>query len=433
MSGLVRGKIECVINTGNRQDQTQVFFKNLFDFFNTHPNYTIIALQYGLTGSNLPNSTTSGMGTGYYDQAASFGYNSFFVARANATTARPFDVYYLFQWGGTVNQTGANTVLGAAIGPGAPALSNGSSQPQGGNNTTLMVQAAIGIGGTSGSAGSPNNGNPWKGTNVATGSDLKPTIGPVWGAPPGGGTGAMVFPRSNDGNVGGLQQAGAFISRTQNGSQVYSISTDAGLQTRMHIVGDDDSWCVAIDNSDNGNYYFGYWGLYEPRANVAQNIPYPYCSIMSYNNIPINFADQSIYGDIAGTSSQQGGIALTFTGSVGQLQIDVPVNNFAVDTNFNPDHQAPGNAYNEWPIWAGVFENNPAQLSGFLGYITFIKYMFNVPTNDTKSDFSRIVLGSTTLQQQKISMPWDSQNNTVPRSGASRAGVTFVTNLGGGL
>jgi len=431
MSGLVRGKIECAIPANNRQDETQVYFKNLYDFFTSHPNYTLIALQYGST-TNLPNSTSSGTGTNYYDQANSFGYNAFFVVRANATTARPFDVYYLFQWGGSSNQSGATTVIGQS--PGAPALiQNGTSAGNTGVNMTgLMCQAAIGIGGTGGSAGSPNNGNPWKGTQNGNGADTKGN--PVWGAPPGGGTGAMVFPRSNNGNAGSGQQVGAHQQSRQNGGSIYGLQSDT-QPTRMNIVADDDCWAIFTDYNDTGtgSPYLAYAGLYVPRPNIAQNIPYPFCTIFQWTNIPISVSDQSIWGDVAGTSSQQGGIAMPNTGSVGQLQLDYFQNNFAVDANFAPDKQIPGNPYNEWPIWVGVFEPWPVPMSGYLGQIEFIKIVYGVATNDVKSDFSRIFFGTTTLASQKISFPWDSQNNTVPRSGATRAGVTFVTNLGGGI
>ena len=76
------------MNVAQRQCLAQTVFKNIYDFFSSHPNYTIIALQYGLTSSQLPSPATAtgaGTGTGYYDAASYFGYNAFFVTRANAT------------------------------------------------------------------------------------------------------------------------------------------------------------------------------------------------------------------------------------------------------------------------------------------------------------------------------------------------------------
>jgi hypothetical protein len=243
----------------------------------------------------------------------------------------------------------------------------------------------------------------------------------------------MVFPRSNNGNSPSGQQVGAHQQSRQNGGSIYGLQNDT-TQTRMGIVGDDDSWAIIIDYTDTqASPYLAYAGLYVPRPNIAQNIPYPFCCIFDWNNIPIAVSDQNIWGDIAGTSNQQGGIAMPGTGSVGQLQLDYLQNNFAVDSNFAPDRQMPGSAYNEWPIWCGVFEPWPQPMSGYLGQIEFIKVVYGVPTNDTKSDFSRIFFGTTTVASQKISFPWDSQNNTVPRSGNTRQGVTFVTNLGGGI
>jgi hypothetical protein len=446
MSGLVRGKIECVLAPINRQDQTQEFFTNLYSFFSNHPNYTVIALQYGSSAANLPNSTSSGTGTNYYNQANSFGYNAFFVVRANATAARPYDVYYLFQWGGSPTQVGTSYELGAS--PGNPALAAGYAYGNavngvGGNTnyTTLIVQAAIGIGGTGGSSLSPNNGNPWKGTSNVNGADTKSAAaiagaGPVWGAPSGGGTGVMIFPRSCDGAQGTTTIAGTYAHLAQDGGLIYALDIDT-QQTRMSIVGDDDSWCLMVDYTDNGNYYMIYSGLYVPRPNT-QNVElnYPFVCLWAYQTLPMPFGVNNQYAPPTSSDQYMGGICNSVSGTVNSVSIDHYANNFVVDTNFNPDHQMAnlGTVYNEWPIWVGQFENyGGTQLTGYLGQIVFIKEMYNVNTNDTKSDFSRIFIGSTTLAQSKVSVPWDSQNNTVPRSGTTVAGVTFVTSLGGGL
>src|SRR5579884_134895 len=226
MSGLVRGKIECYLNTFSRNALQQACFKLMYDYFTSHPNYTLIALQYGST-TQVTNSPagSSGTGTGFYDQANSFGYNAFFVVRSNATTTRPYDVYHMFQWSGAPNQGGQS--FGTA--PGAPALVNGSSQPVDGNHTFMGYAAAIGIGGTGESSLSPNNGNPWKGTTNNNGADTKPSTGPIWGAPAGGGTGVIIWPRSNS-NYGSHRQ------QTQNMGAVGStFSSDANLDRKSVV------------------------------------------------------------------------------------------------------------------------------------------------------------------------------------------------------
>jgi|SRR5579863_1660801 len=427
MSGLTRGKIECVINTTNRQANMQVYFKNLYDFWNAHPNATMIALQYGNSTNLVPGSSSSGTGTNYYDQATSFGFNAFFVVRLNATTVRPYDVYLLFQWCGAPNFT-SNSGFGTS--PGNPGNINGNTQGNAFNsnsNPGIAMQAAIGIGGTGGSAGSPNNGNPWKGTSNVNGADTKNATS-VWGAPPGGGTGMMVFPRSNQDGTG------AFRNTVANCMGISYFDFDTGQQ-RMGIVADDDSFIIFTDHSDNGNYYMCYSGIFSPRPNLVPLITYPYCAVCTINNIPLDFLGVFAngvthgYGEIAGTQNNQGGIVNVLSGTVVTCQLDHWAGNFNVDSNFQPNHQLAnlGTPYNEFPIWCGVAELYPPQQAGWLGQINFIRDVYNVPTNDTKSDFSRIFLGSTTAGSSHISAPWDSQNNTVPRSGNTRAGVTFVT------
>jgi len=425
MSGLVRGKVECAINAGtaalnidannayfSRCALMQACFKGLYDYFTSHPNYSLIALQYGNTTG--PGFSSPGTGTNYYDTPGSFGHNAFFVVRANATTARPYDVYHLFQWAG-VTAWAANS--GWNQSPGAPSLCAGYLFP---NNSGVYAgvghAAAIGIGGTGGSALSTSNGNPWKGTQNANGTDTKPSTGPIWGAPAGGGTGVIIFPRSNDGATG------AFKSQTQNLGTLFNCSTDGQL-TRFHIVGDDDSWVLAWDWNDTSNYVLSYSGLYVPRANVT--VPYPYCVIDSWNGCPLQYGDGTVYGDIVGISLNQGGIVSPLSGTCAQMQLD-HYNVFTSDTNFWPDHCFNTLSFNMLDIPVGIYEPYPQQISGFLGQIDFFREMYNVPTNGVSSDYSRMFVGAPAIASSKYAIPWDKTTHTVPRSGNTRTGVTFV-------
>jgi hypothetical protein len=342
----------------------------------------------------------------------------------NATAARPFDVYHFFQFGGAANITSTSQI---GQGGGAPGLMSpgGTTSFNGSTNYSgVMYQCAIGIGGTGGSSLSVNNGNPWKGTQNVNGSDTKSQTS-VWGAPSGGGTGVMIFPRSND------SSNGTYRTVTQLGVQASWHTTG---QQRHGIVADDDSFVFFIDTSDNSNYSMLFSGIYNPRPNIAYAITYPFCVVSTgAPNLPLDFLLENVYGDASGASNNQGGICGVLTGSVASCQLDHWVGNFVIDSNYNPDHQlaALGTVYNEWPIMCGIFEQFPIQQSGYLGQISFIREAFNIPVNDTTANFSRIFLGTTTAAQSKISAPWDSQNNTVPRSGNTLGGVTFVTNLDG--
>lgn len=423
MSGNVRGKVECFIGTGITNSinpsyinqMAQEAFKNLYDFFSTHPNYTIVSLQYGATTPLVSGAPTGGSGTGvgYFDSVNSFGYNAFFVARANATTTRPYDVYHLFQWTGSSNQSAP--ILGTT--PGNPAIANGvlASAGLGGNNTFICHACAIGVGGSGGSVLSPNNGNPWKGTTNANGADTKGSI--VWGAPTGG-TGVIIFPRSNSG-------VGAFRQLTQNLSIIITFNTvnNTNAPSRMNIVADDDSFCIMCDLLDTGAYSMSFSGIYVPRLNLTNS--YPYCCISTYTALPWGVTAGGTYGDVAGTSAAQGGIVSPVSASVFGLQLD-HYSAFATTMDFWPNHAFATTTYDELNIPVGIYETVPAQISGLLGQIDFVREMFNIPTNYVKADFSYAVIGSATINDRKYFVPWDSQYKTVPRSGVTRSGISFV-------
>jgi len=452
MSGFIRGKIECYISTKNHNYNMQQVFKNLYDFFTSHPQYTLISLNYGNT--NGPANTGAGTGTNYVDStndnltpaAATFGNNAFFVVRQNATQVRPYDVYHLFQWTGANNGTRGQSF---GTGNGSPGLVNGLAVPINNNYGSLGHAAAIGVsgsvtaslGGTTGSLG----GNPWKGgMNALTGVlgiDIKAQTGPIWGAPVGGGTGVMIFPRSNDGDTG------AFRQLTQNTGGIYGGINNQSNDVRMSIIADDDSWVFWCDTGDTNaaSTVLSYSGIYIPRNDMPSGSLagiIPYCVIDSFNAMPWSVGNQSVYGDIAGTSAQQGGIIGNTTASVRPLVMDQS-NAFMIDFNFHPNMQISASAgglggttlagpysgggfFDEYNIPVGIFEATPQQISGYLGEIDFVRTMFNVSTPGVRWDFKRAFFGDATIAQRKNSIPWDNQNRTVPRTGLTRAGITFI-------
>jgi hypothetical protein len=462
MSGNVRGKIECYISNKDHNYNMQNVFKNLYDFFTSHPNFALISLNYGNT--NGPAASGAGTGAGYVGQdntnivpaAATFGNNAWFVVRQNATLARPYDVFHLFQWTGANNGTrGQSFGTGPA---GSPGLVNGSTQPINANYGAVAHACAIGVSGsggqiigniygasTSGSLGS-GFGNPWRGTmnayTGALGTDTKPATGPVWSAPVASGTyaagtGVMIFPRSNDGDTGAFRGASSVGHFAENMGGMYAGNNNVNSDVRMHVIADDDSFVFWVDTNDSNNAstIMCFSGIYVPRAGLnsgAQGGITPYAVIDSYNALPWSVANESVYGDIAGTSAQQGGIIGNTTGSVRPLVMDQSVA-FMIDFNFHPNQTmssstgpAPTGFYDEYDIPVGIYEPTPVQISGFLGHIDFVRSMYNVSTPGVRWDFNRSFVGSLTVADRKYSIPWDSQNRTVPRTGTTRQGITFV-------
>lgn len=149
MSGAIRGKVNCftyITGPGSALDYEKAaneWFKNLYDFWDSHPNATLVSKNSGK--GSVPGAD------GYWDDTRPFQPNAWAVFRLEPTSARPFPVYFQFQRGGYfTDNTGAP--------PGSPAIINGAnavgfSVPRSG------FQFAIGEGGDE---------NPYKGTVVVT-------------------------------------------------------------------------------------------------------------------------------------------------------------------------------------------------------------------------------------------------------------------------
>jgi hypothetical protein len=426
MSGLIRGKIECVVPTSSTSyyytQNVQAIFTNLYNYFTSHPNYTLIASFYGATSPQVPGGTAAGLGTGFWNNPnGSWGFNAFFVVRANATATRPYDVYHMFQWAGPTNY--GSPQFGATAG--TTALIQGSSTINGSlvgsaNGVVLAHAAAIGIGGSGGSSLSPLNGNPWRGTSAANGADTKASTGPIWGAPSGGGTGVIIFPRSNN-NHGGT------VTLAQNMTLLVYWTGQTGI--RYHIIGDDDSWILTVDYSDGNLYNLNYSGLYQPRTNLS--IPYPYVVIDGGGTgLPLanNYTFGDVYGSLAGTTAYEGGIVNVLTGSSAGCQVD-HYSVFNTQPDFWPNKQwgtSPG-TFDMLDIPVGIYEIVGGQnQSGILGQIDFFREVYNVPTNGVLSDYSRLFVGANAVESPKYAIPWDKETKTIPRSGDTLQGYNFV-------
>jgi len=477
MGGFVRGRVECLFNTKNSNYNASNVFTTLYQFFTSHPQYTLIALNYGSTTSGP--GTLPGTGTNFIDaiNAAtvnSWGNNAFFVVRQNASPARPYDVFHLFQWSGASNGTGgAGGGFGSA--PGNPGLFLGSSNT-GNNNCHLGHACAIGISGSGGpftggvitgpgitgyggsTSGSLQNGfgNPWRGSmNALTGVlgiDTKANGGSnglvgVWGAPAGSGSyasgsGVFIFPRSNC-DAGAFHWGSAAAHFAENCNNIFGGNGNVASDVRMHVIADDDSWVIFIDTTDSNNasQIMSFAGPYIPRNGMpsgSQGTITPYCVIASWNALPWSISNASVYGDLAGTSGQQGGIIGNTTASVRPLVMDES-KAFMVDYNYQPSTilssssggqgglgTGGGVFFDEYQIPVGAYETAPANVCGYLGEIDFIRSTYNVSTPGVRWDFARYFIGSSTQQDRKYSIPWDTQNKTIPRTGFTRTGINFV-------
>jgi len=385
MAGLIRGKIEMFFNEGNGNNNAQALFKSLYDFFVAHPKATLVARQAG--------SGRAAGDIGYWDSGTPFANNAFFVvkmARTDGDTPagpRAFDHYVLIQW------SDGSTQLGAS--PGNPGLGNGSTSASSAGKVGIAV--AVGAGG---------DGNPWNGAGATLGSNTKGS--PVWKVPTGG-SAVHVLPRSNN-------ALGSQATNRENLSLFFNqYAFTAGVRARAHVISDDDSFVVLVDNDDDNTYSMLYLGVFTPRQGLV--LPYPL--LMIGDGIPL--AMNTVHGDTAGTSGYQGG-AIHRDSSVGVKQLLLERLPIMVNTtSLQPNRLFATPEYDEFPIACALSET---PYHGYLGQLEFIREVGNIATHDTSSDRKRVVIGNDAVGSVKLSVPWD--GTTTPKSGITRQGIDFT-------
>jgi len=300
---------------------------------------------------------------------------------------RAFDYYVLVQW------SDGSTALGAA--PGNPGLANGSASSLSAGKVGIAV--AIGVGGDE---------NPWNGAGASLGVHTKGT--PVWKVPAGG-TNVHVLPRSN--NLGG-----SHATNRENLSLLFSqYAFTGGTRARAHVIADDDSFVVAVDNDDDNTYGIVYAGLVTTRQGLV--LPHPF--VMIDSGVPL--ATNTGYGDTSGTSGFQGG-TIHRENNIGVRQLVLERLNILVNTTVHqPNRLFAPSEFDEFPIACALSETPHA---GFMGQVEFMREVGNIATHDSSSDKKRVVIGDNNVGTVKLSIPWDGA--TTPKSGTVRQGLDFV-------
>lgn len=386
MAGQIRGKIECFLNEGNGNNNAQALFKGLYDFFVAHPKATLVARQAG--------AGRAATDIGYYDSPTPFGENAWFVVKMARTDTdvpagpRAFDYYVLVQYASNAN--------GFNVSPGNPGLFFGSTSSFSTGKVGMAV--AIGVGG---------DGNPWNGAGATVGANTKGA--PVWKVPSGG-TQVHVLPRSN--NTGGSQS-----TNRENTAHIFSQSAGSSPKARMHIVADDDSFVVAVDMDDDNTYQAAFVGMVTPRQGLSLSYPL----VMVSDNGTLPWAINSVYGDLSGSSGQQGG-GIHRDNAVGVRQLIMERLSALVNTSsLQPNRLFATPEFDEFPLACAI---NETPHHGLLGQVEFLREVGNIATHDASSDKKRCVVGTSSIPSVKLSIPWD--GSTTPKSGITRQGIDFV-------
>lgn len=383
MAGTIRGRIEAFTDEGalgnDEGAMSQVFFKNLYDVLNAHPNTTLVALQYG-SGTYTGFTTGSGGGTDYYDGAAPFEANAFAVFRMETTAQRSFPYYILIQWA-------AFNDLGQV--PGDPASDRGGGS---GNDAYVGIAFAVGEGGDE---------NPWNGTTNADGTDTKGD--PVWTVP-GGGDRVHVWPREN--NPGGTGED------TQKKLLYDLLDWNVVGPLRQQIVMDDDNIWLAHDQNDNNDWEVTYFGLYSPRPELSPT--YPIC-LMGEEDIPFQ-EDGSIsdftreFSVLHPADTAQGVRYFRFSRIPELFTSTRQPNDVLSPVQFDE-------------VGFHVF-GNEGYFKGYFGVIDDMREIYGVASGDTNAALTVAFFGTTTTDSEKAVFPWDGA--TTPGTGATRSGVDFT-------
>lgn len=380
MAGTPKGKIDCYFNAGGAENNTKDIFVALYKFLldlETAGYVERIALQWG----------ASGTGMDYSGGAAPPGRNAFYVFRFKPSGARTWSWYLLVQWSYTTN---------FGVAPGDPGLNDGST------TTGIAIAAAVAL--TAGGA----DANPWKGDTDEDGTDIKgPGAGGpggafVWDAPALGTV--YVWPRSNG-------TGGSHTAARQNCAQILNYSGADAI--RAHFMADEDNLGIFLDTSDDGTTYsFAFCGVYTPLTGLTPPVPFAMISSASFvDNV-------SSFGPTAG-GAPNGGVLSAKDNTVRSGLYSTRISDEL--TTMEPSNQYAAATYIEHrlPLYC-----SEAGHTGQVGFIDpFIRQLYNATTLTTLATKARILIGTATTADGKISLPWDGV--TVPKTGVTRDGVSF--------
>lgn len=379
MSGPLHGSIEHQLNAGFGTGSAQSAFVSVYNFLNNNTGtlgLQRIAYHTGSTGTGM----LQVRGINYFDAANPAGENAW-ACFCFSSASNPF--YLFVQWTG-------GTSFGTA--PGSPGLIQGAAT----QNTIGFAFACR-----------ADFGNPWNGSSGSNGFDTKGT--PVWHP---GTSSLCIAPRSNDG-----VRAGGHGTNKQN---TFGFTPGSGGAYRMSMVADYDNFAIFFDTGNDGTYAGVACCTYTPLSGVNPDIQR--FAIGGSSDLP--WTAVSAYGDVAGTSANQGSIgypSLSISGTC-SFGFDRYGAGFLSNVNAQPNRAFATPRFDEFPLLVGIFET-PNQVGATGQTYSFMREAYNIATHDTNADGTRAAFGNGTIAAIKITVPWSS--GTVPGSGTTKQGTQF--------
>jgi len=395
MGGTIHGNVDCLVGSAEpARTAAHTLFTSTFKLLTS-------LTSSGRVSRIAYNTGSFGTGTGYWDEADNFGRNAWALFRFNTSPARTWEWYFLIQvTSGTGN-------FGAA--PGNPGLLNGVAEAQSGNEGSFGMASAtmLGTGGL--------NLNPWNGTTLNDGNDVKGD--PVWSGSLADESGdrLAILPRSNN-------EGGSHTTSRENMAKAYNSGT-ATVKHRFHILIDDDSIAFFSSEQDSGAYSCNYVGMYEPRTEISGTLFTPMVMFVSNLSLVNLLAAGESYGSTAGNNTgYEGGIVVSGAVRIGRIS--------KTGTSWQEDPELQPNTA-IWPPQHDIFSIPVLAFEspdiGHVGYIDTPIYqeIYNAENHATNISVDRTVFGNSTAANTiKIITAWNSSVGA-PGTSATRTGSLF--------
>jgi len=377
MGGTVHGSVDHLTQVIGANGQQEAF-TILYNFFTNQMigegNAELVASNYGFTGT----------GFDFWDGANPSGENAWACFKMLISDARPGNsnlgaYYVLIQW-----------ALAAPFGasPGNPGLLLG------GTGDGVGITVAFREDGTS----------PWGGTTGSPGSDTKGT--PVW--TPGTST-LHVMDRS-------CATGGTYATNKEN---VLKVCDASAAVTRIHCIGDADSFLIFADQGNDTSYEAYLCSLYVPLDHLTVSYP---IAVFGSGGLPM--ATATTFGTTAGNTAAEGLIICSDASGPADssTSIDRLEARILNSSAYQPNPMAPGGTYDEPSLAVAAYDTGQG-LYGWLGTIDFWRESYGMPSNTANSALTKACFGSAVTGSIKLVVPWGSASG--PGSGTTRAGRQF--------
>ena len=351
MAGQLRFSLLNLVTASTLAGRNRDTFTHVFDFFESHPGFERIASYFG----------TSGTGFGFTNASDQSGENAWVIWR-NVSGSQTYDVAWRWSYN-SFSDAGTNGDW------------NCGASDFGVSWAVAFHSSSASFAGTTNNDGADSfeNSNPWK-------------------------SGSLVFPRQS--MAGGINAV----------DQKYSHLLDSavGANTRINIAGDDDSFVVVLDESDNN--VWDSIALFE-RYNSFYNYSHPY---FSYGAESMNaLLQNTALGSFAVSNNANGGISTTLEQANEDNGLNLGV--FIPVTSYQNLYRAPIplsdslGQIQEWPYIVGA-EDGQFGYNVPLGYLNLVRNSYQSLTSSdllgSGSANPRMVQRTATTSHPTLTIPW---------------------------